>query len=219
MKKTTPNSTATRIYDVYNKGIHNAILTIEKHDGNNLYTIKKRDIKSNNWSTPVTVPEDKLSDNEDFYLWGGIKTLPFKLKQIEETSWGLNKAVGWPDENSIYVRHKTMTELIGNEKVTAYFWALKDGTAVRENKAMAGPMDIIVSSDNKLIAGADLPIDIWMVLRGYEKFSTVNRWSESGISPALYGCRLLGNFMIPMPDDIKLSTLVYLPEDGKTDGK
>ena len=199
------------VYDVYEKGVPRAVLTIENHDQTRIYSVQKRDVKSNEWSESITTSEDKLSGNETFELWGSLKNLPSQLKQIREVSWGRNIAVAWPDENSIYVRHMELTELVDGKKKTAYFWGLRDGAGFI--------MDFIITPDNKLIAAVDLPNDICMVMRGYEDFTILKEWSQDGISSPQYGYQFLGKFEVPMSDEVNLTTAVYLPDDGKEDAK
>ena len=200
---------ATRVYDVYEKGIHRAELRIEGNGEKRTYTIRKKDVSSLKWADLVSSTEEGLLNKTNFTLWGSIKSLPAQIGQIEKVNWGLNRAVGWPDENNIYVRHRELTESVDGEHIRAYFWGHKNGVF---------PMDFIIGADNLIIAGLDLTNDVCMVLRGYEAFTSLKEWSKPEISQPQYGYRFLGKFMVPMSDGNKLCTAVYLPDDGKKDG-
>lgn len=197
-----------KLYDLYEKGIRNAELTMRDDRGSKTYTIKKRDIKSNRWSSFGTASESDLAGNRAFDLWGTIKFLPAALPEIERLDWKSRKAVGGLDQNSIYVRHGERIESVGDQKVRAYYWALEDGVE---------PMDIVIGPDNELIAGLDLFNDICLVQRGYENFTNLKAWTDPTITPAKFGYRDLGKIMVDMSDGVRLATLVYLPDDG-TDG-
>lgn len=198
---------STTLYNVYEKGILRAKLTIEDDAGAKTYIIQKKNIKANIWLDPVSAPESEVPDNPAFRLWGAIRDLPAHLQEIREINW-TGKSVAWPDADHIYVRHRLLLERVDPRVVPAWFWALKDGS---------NPMDFVIGPHNKLIAGVDLPSNYVMVLDGYENFTTVKMWSDPQISPALYGYRALGRQWVEMRDGIKLATQVYLPDDG-TDG-
>jgi len=197
------------VFDFYAKGIKMAELTISGDRGEKKdYAIKWKDTKKNSWKEPVTAGEAQAGKQKEFLLMGPLRDLPMHISEIEEIPWTSIPAVGWPDENSIYVRHRTLAENIEGNDVSAVLWVLKDGSS---------PLDLIISPENNLIAGIDGPDDFCLVRRGYENFTTVKHWTASTISKAKYGYRLLDKFMVPMNDDVKLATLVYLPDDG-TDG-
>jgi len=196
-------------YDFYMKGIKLAELRISQRNGEtSACTIRWKDTELNSWKEPVTIEEDRMAANKELLSLGPLKDLPARMKELEQISWDKLKALGWPDDNSIYVRHRTLTEKVGGSSVSADLWVLKDGST---------PLDLIISQDNTLIAGIEGPDDLCLVKRGYENFTTLKRWSHSTVSPARSGYRLLDKFMVPMEDGIKLATLVYLPDDG-TDG-
>jgi putative CocE/NonD family hydrolase len=206
---TNPASIASPlVYDTYIKGVHVAELVVTENGGSRTYSVKRRNFETNRWASPTTAKESQLEDNDDFQLWGSIRSFPSDLAEIERNDWSQHKAVAWPDENSIYVRHREMTESVDNQMKTAYYWALKDATL---------PMDLVIGSDNEIIAGVDAPNDLSVVRRGYESFTTMKKWSAPNVSPANFGYRARGKFMVEMSDGVRLATLVYLPDDG-TDG-
>jgi len=196
-------------FDFYAKGIKLAELTVSVGaDKKTTYSIRWKNMESNIWKEPVTADENQLPKQQEFRLMGPIRDLPVRMKEIENISWDSLKAVGWPNENRIYVRHRAVTEKVSGESVSADLWVLKDGSS---------PLDLIIAEDNSLIAGIEGPDDFCLVRRGYENFATIKRWSDPLISKAQYGYRLLNKFMVAMKDGVKLATLVYLPDDG-TDG-
>jgi putative CocE/NonD family hydrolase len=193
------------VFDFYVKGIKLAELAISVKSGDKKsYTISWKDAESNSWKEPVTANEIRIAEQKEFLLMGPLRGLPARMGEIENISWNRLKAVGWPDENSVYVRHRALREKVADESVSADLWVLKDGSS---------PLDLIISQNNTLIAGISGPDDFCLVRRGFEIFTTVKRWSDPSISKARYGYRLLDKFMVPMEDGVKLATLVYLPDD------
>jgi putative CocE/NonD family hydrolase len=51
-----------------------------------------------------------------------------------------------------------------------------------------------------------------LVKEGYERKTVLAQWEDSGVSPDKYNIVHAGNFMVPMSDNVKLSTDVWLPE-------
>jgi len=197
-----------RVFDIYIKGIHVGELLVSDSGGEYAYRIKRKSWETNQWESAAPANEPDIEKAKKFRLWGSLQQLPAKLAEIERINWAFHRAVAWPDENSIYIRHHERTETVDSKDVTAVYWALKNAS---------GPMDLIISQENKLIAGIDGPSDVCMVLRGYENFTVLKEWADPKISPAKFGYRTLGKIMVEMSDGMKLATLVYLPDDG-TDG-
>ncbi len=207
-----------KIYDVYFRGIPIYELTIQEGTknsqnpkGEKIYTIRKREIKSLNWLPAVSAPESAVPGNKSFRIWESLAHLPAQLKDIEGIDWSQHQAILWPDENSIYLRQTKLQEMVdldamGKKMITAWLWVKKDATH---------PMDLIIGPGDELIAALSYRLDVCLVKRGYENFTTVKQWQAPGISPARYGFRFLGRFMVPMKDGVKLATLVFLPVDGK----
>lgn len=201
-------SSYIKVYDAYFRGIHFAELSIKKEENESkTYTIKKRDIKTLQWSPAITAPENKIAGNKDFRLFWSLRHLPARLKEIERINWSIHDAVAWPDKKSIYLKHLKLQETLGKEKITAHYWGLKD--------ASYPIMDLVIGTNNELIAAIDVITGYYLVRRGYENFTIHKQWCDAKISPAKYGYRLLGKFMVRMTDGVKLATLVYLPDDGK----
>ncbi|MBN1223910.1 MAG: CocE/NonD family hydrolase [Candidatus Aminicenantes bacterium] len=197
-----------RNYDVYIKGIHAAELVISERGGTSDYSIKKKDWKSSQWSASFTSAGSEIERRKEFRLWGAVEMLPAQLEEIEKIDWSWKKAVAWPDEDSIYIRQRELAESVNGKTYKANCWKLKDASS---------PMDLLIDSENRLIAGIDAPLDICMVLRGFENFTTLKNWLGTEVSAAKWGYRFLGKSMVEMSDGVKLATLVYLPSDG-TDG-
>jgi len=198
----------TIVYDVYMMGIRVGELTVEHRDDSRVYSISKRDFATREWSEAVTAPEAELADNKAFELWFSIAALPAHMKDLRRIDWASLEAVGWPDAQTIYDRHRELEATVDGEVVSASYWAQRDATR---------PMDLIFDGDNRLIAGIDVSIDIVLVRRGYEGFTTVGRWRDPAVSQPDYGVRQLDKAMVEMPDGVRLTTLVYLP-DGDIEG-
>ena len=192
-------------YDVYKTGIRIAELTT----GPRTWSIRKRDPASNTWSKPVSRGPAQISGDTAFALWGAIRSLPSRVSAIGKLDWQNTELLGWPDRNSIYERHRWLTETVARKSVRAGHWARRDASA---------PMDLVIGPDNRLIAGYDLGSDLVMVRRGYESFTTVGKWNDPKMSPAKYGYRALPKQMVPMEDGVKLATLVYLPDGPGAEG-
>ena len=131
------------------------------------------------------------------------------MQAIGDIDWNDHDAIAWPDRASLYVRHRAMEAEIEGQTVNATYWALRNGSL---------PMDLVIGTDNQLIAGIDVSRDLVLVRRGYEKFTVVDEWRASPVSPPRYGVRELEPVAMPARDGVKLATLVYLPAGkGATD--
>jgi putative CocE/NonD family hydrolase len=204
----SPGVETTTTYDVYVVGVRGGELTVQARAGVTNYALERKDFAANQWSEAVALPEDKVATDARFALWGAIRSLPAQMKELRRIHWLSLEAVGWPDPNTIYVRHRQLEKVVDGQTVSATYWARRDATQ---------PMDLIFGADNELIAGIDVSADIVMVRRGYEDFTTVGRWNDPTVSQAKYGYRKHGKFMVPMDDGVRLATLVYLP-DGDVRG-
>lgn len=192
-------------FDLYAVGVRIAELTVIDHGGARSYTIRKRDLESNQWRAAVTAAENAAERDTAFltdWTWSPIKGLIALMPTIRGIHWSSLRAVGVPDANTIYVRHKELHENVNGRSVSAVRWIQRDATR---------PMDLVVSSDDRLIAAIDVSDDIVLVRRGYEAFTTVGRWRDPKVSQPYYGYRELPQAMVPMSDGAKLATLIYLP--------
>ncbi len=135
-----------------------------------------------------------------------IGRLPDVLESTRSVPWTSLDAVGWPTRESVYLQHKAMERQIADRTVPAVYFAQQDAS---------NPTDLIFDSQNNLIALIRVSRDEVVVRRGYEEFTTVGHWQMPGISQSRYGFRELGKFMVPMGDDIRLATLVYLPDGAE----
>ena len=155
------------------------------------------------------LPATKLQTTTRFKLAGALKNLPAGMQAIGDIDWNDHDAIAWPDRASLYVRHRAMEAEIEGQTVNATYWALRNGSL---------PMDLVIGTDNQLIAGIDVSRDLVLVRRGYEKFTVVDEWRASPVSPPRYGVRELEPVAMPARDGVKLATLVYLPAGkGATD--
>ena len=203
-----PAAPATRVmFDAYTAGVHFAELDVTEGPGGRSCSIRKKDVAVNRWQRVRTAPGCRIADDSAFRLLGGIASLPARLQDFGRIPWTTLKAVGWPDANTIYVPHRQVQAPVDGQPRPATRWAVRDADQ---------PLDLIVGSANELIAGIDLRRDLVFVRRGYEAFTTIERWRGAGVSPATSGYRSLGNVTVPMPDGARLATLVYLPEGGAT---
>jgi len=192
----------TVVYDGYRWGIHTFTLSVEGGGDGATYRLTRKDLQANRWGEPEEASAAAMAGNDDFRLAGAIANFPANLASLSSTEWTSNQAVGWPDENSVYVRRREINEQVDGKSVTATYWAVRDGTL---------PMDLVIGPDNELIAGIDVRSDQVMVRRGYEAFTTVKRWREASVSQPDYGYRALDLAMVPNRSVVKLATQVYLP--------
>jgi hypothetical protein len=208
-----PAHTASRVasldsFDVYIAGVRVAELTVTDDGGSRSFTIRKKDIASNQWRPAVTASESEVARDTAFALPGSIKGVVASIPSLRTIHWSSLRAVGWPDANTIYVRHTDQREDVNGRTVSATRWVQRDAS---------NPMDFVFSDDDQLIAAIDVSYDVVLVRRGYERFTTVGRWNDPLVSQPMYGYRALPQAMVPMSDGVKLATLVYLP-DGNISG-
>ena len=196
------------IYDGYRWGIHAFELTIVGAGESVTYTLKRRDLAGNRWEEPLSVSDATISEREDFRLSGSIARFPAALASLSNIDWSGVRAVGWPDEHNVYVRHRRIVENIEGQAETAYHWALRDGSE---------PMDLVIGFDNAVLAAIDVRNDVVMVRRGYEDFTTIKMWRDPSVSQPRYGYRALDLTMVSTTAGPRLATRVYLP-DGDIQG-
>lgn len=206
--ETTTAAPGIKFYDAYFRGIPFAELSVKKEaDGPRTFTLKKRDIKSLQWSEPIIAREDKLEGHKDLRLYWALRHLPAQLKKIESIDWSKHELIAFPDKDHLYLKHRKLTESAAGKTVTAYYWGVKD--------AAYPAMDVIMGGSNELIAAVDVRTGYYLVRRGYENFTLHNEWTGKGVSPIRYGYRLHGTFKVKMSDGVNLTTIVCLPDDGK----
>jgi putative CocE/NonD family hydrolase len=167
--------------------------------------MRKLDYTTRQWSEITTSIEDNIDSEEAFRLWGALRNLPSNMGELRAIQWNSSGAIGWPDENSIYVKHRRIEGLVDGKDRIAHYWALKDGSL---------PMDMIIDSNNNLVAAVDPRNDLCLVLQGYEGFTTLKLWSDPALPKPEFPIRALGKQMVEMSDGVKLATLIYLPDDG-----
>jgi putative CocE/NonD family hydrolase len=189
-------------YDVYVVGIRVAELTVTGSDNARAYTIRKKDRAANTWSNDHHATDQSIRSDTAFRLGGSIRDVAASISSIGRVDWSAHDLIGWPDRSSLYERFRELEVTVDGATRKAVRWNKRDTSR---------PMDLIVGADNALIAAIDPPGDVVMVRRGYESLTTVGSWMASNISPAKFGYRALGKQMVPMPDGVRLATLVYLP--------
>lgn len=77
------------------------------------------------------------------------------------------------------------------------------------------PMDILVE-DNQIVALLFPVREIFTILvkEGYEDKTILKKWKNQYKNQETYPVEMLGTFMVPMNDNIKLATDVYLPKNA-----
>lgn len=184
-------------WDAYFAGVHVAELT----RSGERWTIRKRGLASNTWSAARSAVQASLGGDTAFTLFGALRNLPAAIPSIEQRGWSGHDIVAWPDRSVLYERLRTWA-VPGSRAGQATRWNRRDASA---------PMDLMIDDANHLVAAIDPRADIVLVRRGDEGYTTVAQWKSPGVSPARYGYRALDKQMVPMPDGVKLATLVYLP--------
>jgi putative CocE/NonD family hydrolase len=200
---TTLPAAPAETFDVYIVGVRIAELTVADVGGSRSYTIRKKDIASNQWRSAVTARENRVARDTAFTLPGSIKSVIASMRSLRAIQWSARGTVRWPNARTVYLRHTDLREQMNGRTVSAARWVQRDAT---------DPMDFVVGDDGQLIAAIDVFNDVVLVRRGYERFTTVGRWNDPKISQAMYGYRALPKAMVSMSDGVKLATLVYLPQ-------
>src|SRR3954470_9139845 len=107
---TAPRAAASESFDVYAVGIRIAELTIADAGGSRSYTIRKKDVASNQWRAAVTAGERDAARDTAFRLSTSINNAAAWMSSLRPIHWGSQHAVGWPDANTIYVPHTSLHE-------------------------------------------------------------------------------------------------------------
>ncbi len=189
------------MFDIYDAGVAVAELTV----GPEHLSIRKKNVARNTWGPPTSRPTAEAAVAEAFELSGSIRRLPADLASLANIDWWSLEAVGWPDADTIYVRHRELVGNVNGRPRDGIYWAERDASQ---------PLDLVFDRDSSLIAGIDVTRDRVMVRRGFEAFTTVGRWRDAGVSQPLYGFRALDRAAVEMSDGTKLTTLVYLPTEA-----
>jgi len=189
-------------YDVYIVGVRVAELTVSGADNARAYAIRKKNTSANTWSSVHNATDQSIRSDTAFRLAGSLRDVAASVASIGRIDWSAHDLIGWPDRSSLYERFRELEVIADGATRKAVRWNKRDTSR---------PMDLIVGADNALIAAIDPPGDVVMVQRGYESLTTVGSWMAGNISPAKFGYRALGKQMVPMPDGVRLATLVYLP--------
>lgn len=190
------------IFDGYRCGVHDCELSVEGAGPSATYQLKRKDLANNLWGQPIAASAAALRGREDFQLLGSIAGFPAALADLSAIDWSGLQAVGWPDADSIYVRHRELTEKVDGRPTTAFRWTLKDASQ---------PMDLVIGPDNAVLAAIDVRRDYVIVRRGYEDFTTLKQWRDPSMSQPRYGYRELDLVMMPTTAGPRLATRVYLP--------
>ncbi|MGH7695405.1 MAG: CocE/NonD family hydrolase [Gemmatimonadaceae bacterium] len=192
----------TTRYDVYVVGVRVAELTVRGSGNERMYTIRTKDRAANTWSSAHSATDQSIQSDTSFRLPGAIRNVAANIASIGRVDWSAHDLIGWPNRSSVYERASELETTVDGVTRKAVRWNRRDTSR---------PMDIIVGADNALIAAIDPPADVVLVRRGYEALTTVGAWMARDISPAKFGYRALGKQLVPMPDGVRLATLVYLP--------
>ncbi|MBK8250220.1 MAG: CocE/NonD family hydrolase [Gemmatimonadetes bacterium] len=196
---TTPLNAQARTFDAYIAGVHVAELRVAPTS----YAIRKKGFASNRWGTLHAAPAAGVATDTAFLLWGSLRDVAGRIAGIERLGWSGHEVVAWPDRASLYERWRDLRPA-GARTPTAARWHRRDASF---------PMDLVLDGRNRLVAAIDPFRDVVLVHRGDEGYTTVAEWRKPGLSPARHGYRALGKQMVPMPDGVRLATLVYLPSE------
>ena len=213
---TAPRVASTEMFDVYAAGIRFAELTVAGDGKSRSYTIRKKDVASNQWRPAVSAGESAAVRDTAFGISSSIKNVAALLSSLRIIHWSSQHAVGWPDANTIYVPHTTLRENVNGRTISATRWVAGDAPNLVARRAVEHPVDLVLADDDQFVAAMDLSHDIVLVRRGHERFTTVARWADPKVSRPMYGYRALPEVMVPMSDGVKLATLVYLPRGNIT---
>lgn len=201
----------TEVFDVYFVGIRVAELTVADNGRSRSYSIRKKDVASNEWRAAVTASERAAARDTTFGVSPSISNVASWMSSLRGIHWTSQHAVGWPDANTIYVPYKTLRENVNGRAVSATRWVAGDAPNLVARRAVDHPLDLVFTDDDQFVATMDLSRDIVLVRRGYERFTTVARWADPKVSQPMYGYRALPQAMVPMSDGVRLATLVYVP--------
>jgi hypothetical protein len=194
-----PALAQTRTYDGYIAGVHVAELRVT---GTGL-VIRKKGFASNRWTPEHRAPSASVASDTAFRLWGSLRDVVSQIASIERLDWRGHAVVAWPERSVLYERHRELRPA-----------AVRTPAAARWNRRDASfAMDLVIDRSNRLVAAIDPTRDMVLVQRGDEGYTTVAAWQSAGVSPARYGYRALGRQMVPLPDGVRLATLVYLPSE------
>ena len=188
-----------RAFDAYFAGVHVAELRVTATS----YSIRKKGFASNRWGALHTAPVASVATDTAFLLWGSLRDVAGRIAGIERLGWSGHEVVAWPDRGSLYERWRDVRPAGARTPIAAR-WHRRDASF---------PMDLVLDARNRLVAAIDPSRDVVLVQRGDEGYTTVAEWQTPGLSPARHGYRALGKQMIPMPDGVRLATLVYLPSE------
>lgn len=182
-------------WDVYTAGVHLAELTRT----GTTWSLRRRDPAANTWS--ATRRATTVAADTGFRLWGALRDLPARIASIESVDWSRVDVLGWPDRSVLYERQRQLIPQ-GTRTRSAWRWNRRDASA---------PMDLVIDERNRLVAAIDPRGDVVLVRRGDEGFTTVGAWRDPALSQPRFGYRAMGREMVPMPDGVRLATLVFLP--------
>jgi putative CocE/NonD family hydrolase len=213
--RTASRVAGTETFDVYLVGIRVAELTVAGNGALRTYTIRKKDVASNQWRPAITAGESDAARDTAFGIPPSFKNVAALISSLRPIHWSSQHAVGWPDANTIYVPHTVLHEKVNGRTVAATRWVAGDAPNLVARRAVDHPLDLVFGDGDQFVAAMDLSRDIVFVRRGYERFTTVGRWNDPKVSRPMYGYRALPQLLVPMSDGVRLATLVYLPKNPK----
>lgn len=174
-------------FHLYRSGIKDGVV----YFGENEVLFSQRNVVENKWGVEEVLTKQEGKKLADYYhinpqtiydRWSEFKEAFQTDEKKVKTSWG---ALYCKDEES------------------RYLWV------EREKKF---PLDVVVV-DGEPVAFISVARENCNVLvrSGFENYTPLKLWNETGVSPAEYGINHLGKFMVPMRDSVKLATEVWLP--------
>lgn len=207
-EKQSVNDTYNRlqVFDGYKRGVQIYQLDFSGA-ATQQYTLRRRDLSTLVWDDSISTAAEQVAEVEEFRLPGALADFPLQLNTLAKIDWSNIVTAKPAGIDASYTAHRHMHAQVNGETVEAVYWAQQDATY---------PMDLIIASDNRIIAAIDPSNDYVVVRRGYEQFTSVGRWQSSAVSAATFPRSSLPLSMMPTRSGKKLATRVFLPGGDAT---
>jgi putative CocE/NonD family hydrolase len=194
-------SPATVVFDAYSTGVALAEVVVSETSDGVTYAIRVRTPATLTWSDAVVSTEQDLDEFDSESLPRPLRRSIRMLARVAGLNWS-GASVPWPEAGVEYDRHRQIETRVNGRTLRGTYWAVRDGTR---------PTDLVIGENGDLLAAISPSTDHVLVRRGYEGFTTVERWRAPTVSQPEYGYRELEPEMVGMRDGIRLATRVYLP--------
>ena len=193
-------------FDVYLAGV--PAMRLSSDDGADVdradrsYRVELRDPRTAEWTGSRVVPAGEIASGQAMAEIGFALPLPAILADTEAWVEGGPDGFIWPGTVTRYAPHRELDARVDGRDTRAVYWAAEDASF---------PIDLVLGVDGRLIAAVNPSVDMVLVRRGYERFTTVGRWRDPTVSQPEYGFTEVEERVV-MSDGVELATLVYLPE-------